>query len=189
MFRRIVPISMLVLAAAAPAGARSYDFGTVGATSGGKSPLAVLHKAEALLGGRARKAPEPTPLLKQLAVDLPRLNGSARVRAVRLLARPTQNEAAPGESGYSVREHKPAFCSQHFCVHWVDSTADAPPLADANGNGVPDYVETMDAVFEHVFQVENVQLGWRPAKSDGNRGGNSLVDVYVKDVGGQGIYG
>ena len=75
---------MLALAAAAPAGARSYDFGTVGAASGGKSPLAVLHKAEALLGGRARKAPEPTPLLKQLAVDLPRLNGSARVRAVRL---------------------------------------------------------------------------------------------------------
>jgi hypothetical protein len=62
---------------------------------------------------------------------------------------------------------------------------------------VPDYVETMDAVFEHVYAVENVELGWRPPTSDGNRGCAAgapancpgKTDVYIKEIGSQGIYG
>ena len=39
-------------------------------------------------------------------------------------------------------EHDPPYWHGHFCVHWVDSTADAPPADDQDADGVPDYVET-----------------------------------------------
>jgi hypothetical protein len=81
-------------------------------------------------------------------------------------------------------------CSTHYCVHWVDSGPDAPNLTDANHNSVPDWIETVSATAENVYSVENGQLGWRPPKGDGSRGGGSnLTDIYLADVGGSGIYG
>ena len=47
---------------------------------------------------------------------------------------------APGERpiGYSVPE-APAHCGPAVCVHYVATTDDAPPLDDADADGVPDY--------------------------------------------------
>src|SRR5205823_2620737 len=82
------------------------------------------------------------------------------------------------------------LCSAHYCVHWVASSADAPPLTDSNGNGVPDWVETVSQTAENVYSVENGALGWRTPKGDGTRGGGSnLTDIYLADVGGSGLYG
>src|SRR2546423_13083011 len=48
----------------------------------------------------------------------------------------------------------------------------------------------MATVFENVYQVENVQMGWRAPVTDDTRGGDlNKVDVYIKDVGGDGIFG
>jgi hypothetical protein len=131
---------------------------------------------------------ELTPLLKELAVKLPALEGKDRARARRLLTRPTIGDTAANEDGYTAPEHNPPLCSAHFCIHWVDTTVDAPPSIG--------YVQTMSAVFEHVYDVENGQLGWKAPKPDGSRGcPNSApdcmnkTDVYIKDLGGQGIYG
>ena len=193
MLRRLLPLTLLVLAAAVPsAQARTYDFGTIGPpTAKPVSSKAILHKAEAVRNGHAGKSGrELTPLLKILAERLPRLHGRDLARATRLLSRPTIGDNAPGEgNAYTVPEHNPPLCSAHFCIHWVDTTVDAPPLTDDNHNGIPDYVETMDNVFEYVYSVENGQLGWRPPKPDAGLGGNNLTDVYIKDLGGQGIYG
>ena len=142
------------------------------------------------------KGTEVTPLLKQLALKLPRLQGAERKRAIGLLARPTQGEGSSNELEYETGEAVP-LCSDHFCIHYVKTTDDAPPLTDANHNGVPDYVETMDGVFEHVYAVENVELGWRAPNSDGTRGCHKnappncagKADVYIKEIGSQGIYG
>ncbi|MEA2410998.1 MAG: hypothetical protein QOC77_1559 [Thermoleophilaceae bacterium] len=204
MTRRLfLPISLLALALLVPLTARaaSVGFGTVAAPAGAAaagSPRATLRKAQsALLDGRGvRKGSEVTPLLKQLALKLPSLTGSERKRAVRLLERPTQGQGGTNELEYEVPEQAP-FCSAHFCVHWVKTTDDAPSLTDSNHDGVPDYVETMSQVFEHVYSVENDQLGWKPPKSDGTRGcaANApancpdKTDVYIKEVGSQGIYG
>jgi len=176
LFRRVLFTLLCALAAAAPASA--------------SSPHAVLKKAEAAMQGHAGRGVEPTVALRDLAARLPDLHGSDRERARRMLLRPVPGQEQYGETAYTVAEHDPPLCSVHFCIHWVDSTADAPPLVSTLGDGVPDYIRTMDAVFEHVYQVENVQLGWRPPKPDGTKGGDlNKVDVYVQDVGARGLFG
>src|SRR5215218_2253582 len=108
-------------------------------------------------------------------------------------ARPTEerprptDDPDPNRNAYSVPEAKnsPA-CSPHFCVHWVAVGLDAPNLSDRNGNGVPDFVERVLRVAEHVHQVENDELGWREPRSDGHQGGrNGKTDVYLSQIGGE----
>ncbi|HEX5526155.1 MAG TPA: MXAN_6640 family putative metalloprotease [Solirubrobacterales bacterium] len=108
-------------------------------------------------------------------------------------SRPTERRSRPTDgndpdrNAYSVPEapSSPA-CSQHFCVHWVDQGLDAPDLADRNGDSIPDFVERVLKVAEHVHAIENGELGWREPKSDGRRGGGTAkTDVYLAQIGGE----
>src|SRR3954471_15164285 len=133
-----------------------------------------------------------TPLLRRLAIALPGLHGAERRRAERLLARPTQRGADPEGGGWTAPEAANSpLCTAHYCVHWVATGADAPPLADSNGNGLPDWVETVSQTAENVYSYENGTRGWRAPKSDGARGGGgqNLIDIYLEDIGGSGLYG
>jgi hypothetical protein len=108
-------------------------------------------------------------------------------------ARPTEDRPRPTDkpdpnrNAYSVPEAKQSpACSRHFCVHWVDQGLDAPNLSDRNRNGVPDFVERVLRVAEHVHDVENEKLGWREPRSDGRQGGrNGKTDVYLSQIGGE----
>ena len=124
-----------------------------------------------------------TTTLLSLSRSLPDLGPVQRRRATGLLARPTDSPDPDGSS-YTVPETTP-FCSTHFCIHYVTSSADAPNLTDANGNGIPDYVEQVDAVAEQVYATENGTMGWRPPKPDGIRGGDSRTDIYLVQLSGQ----
>src|SRR3954468_25036839 len=187
MPRRLLPLIVTGAALIAPAPA-SADGGSLHAARARAAH--TLHRAIAVSHGRGVKTGfELTPLLKELDVRMKYLTGTQRREATRLLQRPPLGQASPTESGYTVPEHNPPYCTAHFCVHWVDSTDDAPSLADANGDGVPDYVEMMDGVFEHVYDVENGQLGWRPPNPDGGLGGNDKIDVYIKQLGPSQIFG
>jgi len=100
-------------------------------------------------------------------------------------ARPTDHPD-PNRNAYTVPEapRSPA-CDSHFCVHWVAEGIDAPNLTDSNGDGVPDFVDRVLGVAEHVYSVENEKLGWRDPKSDGAKGsGNGKTDVYLAEIGG-----
>ena len=108
-------------------------------------------------------------------------------------ARPTEerprptDDPDPNRNAYSVPEAKgsPA-CSPHFCVHWVAEGLDAPSLTDRNDNAVPDFVERVLRVAEHVHEVENGKLGWQEPRSDGRQGGrNGKTDVYLSQIGGE----
>ena len=100
-------------------------------------------------------------------------------------ARPT-DDPDPNRNAYTVPEApKSPACTRHFCVHWVAEGIDAPSLLDAERDGVPDYVEKVQAVAEHVYEIENGKLGWRDPKSDGRKGGgNGKTDVYLDQIGG-----
>jgi hypothetical protein len=108
-------------------------------------------------------------------------------------ARPTEerprptDDPDPNRNAYSVPEAKKSpACSPHFCIHWVAEGLDAPNLSDRKGNGVPDFVERVLRVAEHVHEVENDELGWQEPRSDGRQGGrNGKTDVYLSQIGGE----
>jgi hypothetical protein len=111
-----------------------------------------------------------------------------RPRPTDQTARPT-DEHDPARNAYSVPEAaKSPACSANFCVHWVAEGLDAPSLADSNGNGVPDFVQKVLAIAEHVHEVENGKLGWREPLSDGRLGGGKgkgKTDIYLSQIGGE----
>ena len=185
---RLIPPALLVICAAlaalfaAPAGAA--DLRRHG------QPVAEPRTAEEALrlatrlqdGKGVETGFELTPVLKTLAEKLPQLEGADRRRAERMLARPVPGQANPGEDTY--QPGIPVFreCSTNFCVHYVTQTDDAPP-------GGLNYVQTMLDEFEHVYGVINGQLQWRPPKPDAGRGGDDRTDVYIKNIGPNGIFG
>ena len=192
MPRRLLPLLLLtaVLALPAAAGAATVRLDTSpGLDPLPDSPRALLREAEALKSGEERaRGQELTPLLKELAVQLPELEGEQRARAVALLERPTMGEGTRADDGEYRVEEEPPLCSEHFCIHYVGSTDDQPPSFE--------YVQTMSSEFEYTYAVENVEMGWNPAKPDGARGcpGRAdscmnKVDVYIKDIGDRGLYG
>jgi hypothetical protein len=160
-----------------------------------KSPHAALKAANRALDQSGTSWAErgsdsdPTLALRNLHAVLPRLHGDRRRQALRLLARPTDAKD-PYHNSYKVPEAAP-YCTANFCVHYVTTTADAPDLTDLGGVlGVPDYVEKIDVAAETSYAVENVQLGWPAPRSDGTLGGgDGLTDIYLVNVGGDGLFG
>jgi Family of unknown function (DUF6055) len=155
----------------------------------------ALARAQALAHGRGvRDGRELSPALASLSARISALSPADRKAANALLARPTD----PGQTGqpggpYTVADVQ-AY-SQHFCFHWVESTADAPSLADDDNDGIPNYIVDVADIFENVYAAEHDDLGWRLPKSDVARGGcdwngdEGLTDVYIKDIGKLGLYG
>jgi hypothetical protein len=137
--------------------------------------------------------PDPrsaTLVLRDLAVRLDQLSARELEVARGILARPTDGDVPLGHS-YTVGEETPV-CAAHTCVHYVGSTDDAPPPEDLTGGAEPDYVEAVSAVVEEVWTAEVGTLGYRAPKSDATSdedGGSGLLDVYLVDVGADGLFG
>ena len=151
----------------------------------------ALAQAQRIAAGQGvRTGRELSEALRALAARLPALSPSDREAAEGLLARPTD----PGDTGqvggpYTVASVKDCT-SASFCIHWVQSTDDAPSLADGPDAGTrPDYIDLMIASFEQTRAVENGALAWLAPESDGTRGGDGKTDVYVKELGDFGLYG
>ncbi len=132
------------------------------------------------------------------AIALAALSASAAAAAaprpfIKPRARPTAALERPGEvitpsrNSYTVPEAPESpDCGTNFCVHWVDQGLDAPRLKDTDGDGVPDYVERVLAIAEHVHEIENGKLGWREPLSDGTLGGgHGETDIYLAEIGPQ----
>ena len=131
---------------------------------------------------------DATLALRDLSLVKHRLSGPARDEAEGYFARPTDPEGPNNpDTAYSVPE-APPVCNTEVCVHYVATTNDAPPMTDGNGNGRPDYVDT---TFSTVSSVHDqfVSAGYRSPKPDGTRGGSSATDVYIADIGDDGLYG
>lgn len=191
-----IAVTALITAISAAAGATGANAGVkqFGPAAKSASVNKVLKRAQrAFTPGTQLRRGELTPLLRQLALQLPRLRGSERRQAEALLARPTDGEADPQLDGYTVPEAaaSPA-CNDHYCVHWVATTSDAPSAQGSSTDGIPDYVDSVLATTATVHAVEHSQLGWRLPEGDGSVGGGTGVDktdIYLKQLGGLGIYG
>ena len=113
--------------------------------------------------------PDPhsaTLILRDLSLRLDELSPADKVKARRLLARPTEMGFDPNGSGYTVAEAAPA-CTDIFCIHYVASTVDAPPLSDVNpADGFPDWVVSVAATLADVWTKEVDALGYRAPLSD-----------------------
>ena len=140
---------------------------------------ALDRAAKALQGSVADDRVEATLALRDLFVARRSLDDDDAREADQLLARPTDGASDPYGDGYATGEAK--ACRAHICVHWVRSGADAPPN-DA-------WAKKTLAVMEQVWKHHIGKLNYRKPAKDGSRGGNGKFDVYLKDVGKQGIYG
>jgi hypothetical protein len=136
---------------------------------------------------------EATLILRDLVLRLDELSAPQLRQARAILARPTDGMGDPQGDGYTVPEATPV-CSTNGCIHYVTSTSDAPELTDTTpANGIPDYVDSASAIFEEVWLTEVTNYGYRPPKSDatspptGNP--NEDIDIYIADVGADGLYG
>ncbi len=109
-----------------------------------------------------------------------------RPRPTEARSRPT-DDPDPNRNAYTVPQApRSPRCSRHFCVHWVAEGIDAPNLADADRDGVPNFVEQVLQVAEHVHEIENRKLGWREPRSDGRIGGGvGKTDIYLSQIGGE----
>jgi hypothetical protein len=116
--------------------------------------------------------------LLHLRLTMNSLSGTERRQAAAILARPTDHPDFFGQT-YSVKAKKK--CRGHICIHWVPTTADAPP--DKH------WVNKMLKTMNHVWSYEVGRLGYRRPLSDGHRGGNGTFDVYLKELYHQGLYG
>ncbi len=138
-------------------------------------------------------APAAASASTGLAEAVPSLASPSQKPFVAPKPRPTEarrrptDDPDPNRNAYTVPQApKSPKCGRFFCVHWVAEGIDAPDLADADGNGVPDFVQLVLSIAEHVHEVENVKLDWREPKSDGRvGGGHGKTDIYLSQIGGE----
>ena len=66
----------------------------------------------------------------------------------------------------------------NFNIHYDTTGIDAVPLADANENGIPDYVETFGDIFNYVWDIEVIELEYDAPML----GGNGMQEVYIENL-------
>ena len=187
--RRTLAVASLALAAAVATLPAASGQAAGSAPRQEDRPQIVSETAELVLS-KALRVIDPSPLvpvqnnehasevLRELFESLPDLEGDERVLAERILARPSDGADDPRGYGYSTASVK--SCKKKVCLHWVRSTADAPP-GDA-------WAKKSLAVLNQVYNFEVGQLGFRRPVTDARHGGNSKFDVYLKDLPA-GLYG
>jgi hypothetical protein len=136
---------------------------------------------------------DATPIMADLSHYAWRLQGADRTAAERLLARPDEGGGDPLGDGWTTPEAPASpVCDPNFCVHWTATGTDAPPTGDDDADGVPDWVDQTLATLQHAWSVEVGTLGYRQPKSDAtsaDNGGDGRLDVYLADVGSDGVFG
>jgi hypothetical protein len=73
-----------------------------------------------------------------------------------------------------------------FLVHFTRAGHDAVTATDADDSGVPDIVESVADVYDHVAQKYQVEMGYRAPLGDSalaDNGGDGRFDVYLLNFG------
>jgi hypothetical protein len=141
-----------------------------------KQPSAQLFKA--VVGEASGTASVDrclTPIYRSLKRDWAKLEPTTQKTLAKQVALPVlQGEATYGVPG------------GRFTIHFATTGVEVPDLTDANSNGIPDWVETVAAVFEHVYDVEVTSMGY---KSPPVEAPAVTYQVYLKNLAAQDTYG
>lgn len=191
---------IVMLGFASPAAAEEPPTEVSAGDAGEILEAATATIAPAAAPQSAEPALDATIALRDLAAAYPALPASERREARALLARPADGSGDPLGDGYPQGAPIASAASEHFCVFWVDSPGfpDAPSLTDTNGvadgDGTPDYVESLLEIAEYSYGVEVAPgpLGWEPPKPDVGGCGTdpaSHSDIYLKQLGNKGLFG
>jgi len=140
-------------------------------------------------------AHDATLILRDLAVRLQELRGKDRSVAEAILARPTSGNVPIGHA-YSTASR--FTCGSDTCIHWVETTADAPDMTvTIPPDDIPVWIDTVQSTWEDVWAQEIDQLLYRAPLDDGSSkqtdgpsgGDKRKLDVYVLDLGEDGLFG
>ena len=86
------------------------------------------------------------------------------------------------------RSHQVLSPSGRFRIHYDIEGEHAVDPADADNNGVPDYVDVTAAAIDSIWHLEVEVLGYDPPPTDGTLGGGGEYDIYIEQILG-GYYG
>jgi len=195
----VVLAAVAVVAVPAPAAAsdelaRAHEAGRI------STPAYSLERARSLvrLGAVRRRYPgaerpgahDATGILRNLRAAVPLLRDDERREAERLLARPPAGSGDADLHGWPDGVPMRTLCSE-VCLHWIETSDAAPPLADGDGSGVPDWVErSLEALDASIARFD--ALGYRGPRSDLASSSPELdgrLDVYLGDLGSHGYFG
>lgn len=70
-----------------------------------------------------------------------------------------------------------------FTIHYDTSGVHRVPMMDKNGNGIPDYVDSVAYYSEIVYNIQVKQIGLPDPTNDSTRGGTPGYDIYLMDLG------
>lgn len=119
----------------------------------------ALDEVQAVVAGESSR--DLTLALRDLRRNRSGLAGADKVAADRLLQRPSTDRQRDFDT---VR------------VHWNTGVATST------------YVNKVGAIADHVLETY-AGAGYRSPEPDGTNGGNGLLDIYLQDLGAQGLYG
>ncbi|RHW26795.1 hypothetical protein D0Z08_11350 [Nocardioides immobilis] len=152
----------------------------------------VLADVQALLDGLTPQ-PSADPLedgrsltlaLRDLRVLKEALPAAEQTEAEQILMRPGQ----PGDD-YITQPLPLVRCAAVICVHYTERGNHAPRGSDGDPATTPSYIRKVRRTLQHVND-KYVAAGYRRPKADGGRGGQTdKVDVYIGDIGNEGLYG
>mgnify|MGYP001256758188 CR=1 FL=1 len=132
----------------------------------------ALQKAILLPASASDEMPRcGTPLKHKLRLDWDKLESTTQKTLAKTVA------LLPSWVGNQTSESKFNLPGGRFLIHYTTTGADAPPLTDADTNGVPDWVETVAQTFENVATTYS-GLGWHLAPT----ANNSMYDIYLRNL-------
>lgn len=70
-----------------------------------------------------------------------------------------------------------------FLIHYATEGYNKPPMDDIDGNGTPDFVDSVAYYFEKAYELQVEQIGFRSPIPDDGSGGSTAFDVYLWDIG------
>lgn len=92
------------------------------------------------------------------------------------------------QNGRPANQFQISSPSGKFLIHYDNTGENAVPQDDKNLNNIPDWVDSVAYYFDYAYRLQIDTLGYPVPPTDAE-GGSSQYDVYIHELGKQGIYG